>query len=184
MASPHTPAEWAAVAALGDDARALATTVATPRALVAALADRALHADATRLLAHLLPRREAVWWALSCARAAAGPAPTAPIAESLAATERWILQPTDEHRREAMAAAERADLGSAAGMTGLAAFLSAGSIAPPEAPHTPPGEFLAAKAVAGAVVLATVAGAGSPDWHRAFLDQGVRVGQGVGLWPS
>ena len=182
--APQTPQEWAKVAGLGEPAKAAATTAESPRALVATLTEQGMHADAVRLLAHLLPKREAVWWAWSCAKAAAGQTPTPEIVASLAATEQWITQPTDEHRRAAMDAANDADLATPAGLAGLAAFFSDGSVAPPEAPVTPPGPFLAAKAVSGAVILATVAGGGSASWHRAFLDLGVRVGQNAGLWPA
>jgi hypothetical protein len=182
--APHTPVEWAKVADLGDPAKAAATTAESPRALVATLADQGMHADAVRLLAHLLPKREAVWWAWSCAKAAAGTTPKPEVVAALAATERWITEPTDAHRRAAMDAANEADLATPAGLAGLAVFFSGGSVAPPEAPVTPPGPFLAAKAVSGAVILATVAGGGSASWHRAFLDLGVRVGQNAGLWPA
>ena len=51
---------------------------------------------------------------------------------SLDATEKWIAQPTEENRRAAMSAAEAADVGTAAGCAGVAAFFSGGSLAPPE----------------------------------------------------
>ena len=182
--APQTATEWAKVAGLADPAKLAATTAETPRALVATLTEQGMHADAVRLLAHLLPKREAVWWAWSCAKAAVGPTPTPEVTAALAAIERWITEPSDEHRRAAMDAANVADLATPAGLAGLAVFFSGGSVAPPEAPVTPPGPFLAAKAVSGAVILATVAGGGSASWHRAFLDLGVRVGQNAGLWAA
>lgn len=144
----------------------------------------ALYPDAVRFIAHALPRREAVWWAWVCARRAAGENPRPKIKAALDATERWIAQPTDDNRRSAMGAAEKAELGTAAGCAGLAAFFSGGSLAPPDAPAVPPGEFLAAKAVSGAVIFAAVAKEPerAPEQFRSFVAQGVEVTNRVKLW--
>ena len=119
-----------------------------------------------------------------CARRSAGEHPPPKIKGALDATERWVAQPTDDNRRLAMAAAEKAELGTAAGCAGLAAFFSGGSLAPPEAPPVPPGEFLAAKAVSGAVIFAAVAKEPerAPEKFRSFVAQGVEVTNRVKLW--
>jgi hypothetical protein len=59
----------------------------------------------------------------------------------------------------------------------LAAFLSTGSLAPPDAPVVPPGEFLAAKAVSGAVIFAAVSKEPekAPEKFKAYIAQGVDV---------
>src|SRR5215217_9597163 len=128
-------AELSTVSDLGDDARALlATGTPPPKAFIALLLERELHADAVRFLAHGLPRREAVWWAWVCARKVAGAEPAPPIKAALDATERWIIQPSEEHRRQALQFGEAADFGTPAGCAALAAFMSTGSLAPPDAP--------------------------------------------------
>src|ERR1019366_1277634 len=106
------------------------------------------------------------------------------IKAALDATERWIAQPNDDNRRLAMAAAEKAELGTAAGCAGLATFFSGGSLAPPNAPAVPPGEFLTAKAVSGAVIFAAVAKEPekAPEKFRAFIAQGLEVTQRIKLW--
>jgi hypothetical protein len=137
-------------------------------------------------VAHALPRREAVWWGWVCARRASGENPPPKIKGALDATEKWIAQPNEDNRRSAMAAAQKAELGTAAGCAGLAAFFSGGSLAPPEAPVVPPGEFLTAKAVSGAVIFAAVAKEPerAPEKFKSFVAQGVDVSNRVKLWES
>ncbi|HEY9226365.1 MAG TPA: hypothetical protein VIP11_06965 [Gemmatimonadaceae bacterium] len=182
-------AELCAVADVGDEAKALLPdngAAPPPKTFVAMLMERDLHADAVRFLAHALPRREAVWWAWVCARKVAGAEPAPPIKAALDATERWIVQPTEEHRRHALAAGEAAEFGTSAGCAALAAFMSSGSLAPPEAPMVPPGEFMTAKAVSGSVTLAAVAT--EPDKAGAkfkeFVQLGIEVAERTKLWPA
>jgi hypothetical protein len=176
----------ATVAELGEEAMALLRPDLHPLDFVALLMEKALFPDAVRFVAHALPKREAVWWGWVCARRATGENPPPKIKAALDATERWIAQPNEDNRRLAMAAAEKAELGTAAGCAGLAAFFSGGSLAPPDAPPVPPGEFLAAKAVAGAVIFAAVAKEPekAPEKFRSFVAQGVEVTTRLKLWAS
>jgi uncharacterized protein DUF6931 len=180
----RTTADIAAVADLGDEARTLLDGAPAPKDFLARLVARALHADAVRFLAHALPRRECVWWAWVCARKAAGDAPPQAIKNALDATERWIVQPSEEHRRQALVFGEAADFGTPAGCAALAAFMTSGSLAPPDAPVVPPGEFLTAKAVSGSVTLAAVAG--DPDHavekFNDFVNLGIEVAERTKLW--
>ena len=180
-------AELCAVSDLGDDARAmLAGNVPAPRAYLALLLERELHADAIRFIAHALPRREAVWWAWVCARKVAGAEPPPAIKAALDATERWIVQPTEEHRRQALHFGEAADFGTPAGCAALAAFMSAGSLAPPNAPPVPPDEFMTAKAVAGSVTLAavTVEPERAAEKFVEFAKVGLEVADRTKLWST
>ena len=182
--SKSATAAISAVAELGDKAQALVRAEAHPLEHVSVLVDQKLYPDAVRFLAHALPKREAVWWAWVSARRSAGENPPPKIKVALEATEKWIAQPSDENRRAAMDAAEVADLGTAAGCAGLAAFFSGDSLAPPSAPAVPPGEFLAAKAVAGAVIFAAVSGEPeeAPERFKSFVAQGVDVTNRIKLW--
>jgi hypothetical protein len=180
--------ELCVVADVSEEARALladGAPVPPPRAFVELLVARGFHADAVRVIAHALPRREAVWWAWVCARKAAGDNPPPPIKAALDATERWIVQPTEDHRRQAMAFGEAADFGTPAGAAGLAAFMSTGSLAPPEAPVVPPGEFMAAKAVSGSVTLAAVLKEPerAKEKFSEFVQLGLEVAARTKLWP-
>jgi hypothetical protein len=172
------------VAELGEEAMALVRPDLHPLDFLALLMEKALYPDAVRFIAHALPKREAVWWGWVCARRSAGENPQPKIKAALDATEKWIAQPSEDNRRSAMAAAQKAELGTAAGCAGLAAFFSGGSLAPPEAPVVPPGEFLSAKAVSGAVIFAAVAKEPerAPEKFRSFVAQGVEVTNRVKIW--
>lgn len=180
----RTMTEFVDLAGLGDDAKQALAPSHGPREYLQALLDRALHVDAVRFLAHALPKREGIWWAWVCARRAAGDAPSASAQAALDATERWITQPSDENRRATITAAEGAGLGTPAGCTALAAFLSGGSLGPTNAPPVPPGEFLTAQAITGAVVSAAVIREPerAPERFQAFIAQGLDVVNRLGLW--
>ena len=115
--------------------------------------------EATRLIAHALPAREAVWWACACSRHTA-PSGENPATETTLrdAAEEWVRKPTDEHRRTAMKQAETAGFGSPEAWAAVAAFWSGDSMAPPEAPKVPPQPHFTGLAVAGAVALAAARG--------------------------
>lgn len=156
----------------------------SPSEAIEFLAGKGLYTEAVRLLAHLLPKREAVWWAWISARRAPDAHPSPDESASLQATEKWLTQPTDENRRAAMVAAEKAQVGTPAGCSGLAAFLSGDSLAPPGAHPVPPGEHLAAKTVANAIILAAVSSAPekSSETLHGFLNDGLKLAERIGLW--
>lgn len=115
--------------------------------------------EATRLVAHALPAREAVWWACACSRHTA-PSGVDPGAEEQvrAAAETWVRKPSDQHRRSAMQQAEASGFGSAEAWAAVGAFWSGDSMAPPEAPKVPPQPHFTGLAVAGSVALAAARG--------------------------
>ncbi|MEP6491152.1 MAG: hypothetical protein ABJF01_00650 [bacterium] len=183
----HSAAALCAVADIGDEARALLSPAdSPPRPYIDLLLSNGLFPDAVRVLAHALPRREAVWWAWVCARKSAGAEPAPPIKAALDATERWIVQPTEAHRRQALQFGEAADFGTAAGCAALAAFMSSGSLAPPEHPVVPPGDYMTAKAVSGSVTLAAVVNEPekAPDKFQEFMKLGLEVAERTKLWAA
>jgi len=184
----RSTAELSMIAGLSEDAQKLlgGDEPVSPRDFLGQLMDKELHIDAVKFLAHALPRREAVWWAWVCARKASGPEPATPIQHALDAAERWIVQPTDEHRRQALAFGEAAEFGTAAGCACLAAFMSGGSLGPPDTPPVPPGEFMTAKAVSGSVTLAAVATEPdtAPQKFGEFMKLGIEVAERTRLWPT
>jgi hypothetical protein len=157
-----------------------------PREFLAALDEAEQHVDAIKFLAHLLPPREAVWWAWMCARGQAGDDASPEVRGALAATESWISQPTDEHRRAAMAAGEAAVFDTPAGCAALAAFLSGGSLAPPGITEVAPPRFGTARAVFGSLVLAAVVTEPekAPERYRRFYGHGAELANRVRLWDS
>jgi hypothetical protein len=169
---------------LGDEAKKLLRDGMTPRQFLDVLVQKEQFPDAARFLAHALPKREAVWWACLCARQAAGSNLPAKPAAALQAAERWTADPSEDNRRKAQAAAEAAEMGTPAGCAAMAAFWSGGSLAPPNVPAVPPGEFLTAHGVAGAVMLAAVITQPekAPEKYRKFFALGTEVGNGTNKW--
>jgi hypothetical protein len=165
---------------LGDDAQKLLREGMTPRAFLDALNDKKLPQDAIKFLAHALPKREAIWWALLCAKEVHGAKPAAPIAAALQATEKWITDPSEDNRRAAGATAEPAGYGTPAGCAAVSAFWSGGSLGPPNTPVVPPGEFLTAHGVGGSVMLAAVLTEPekAPEKYRKFLTLGLEIASG------
>lgn len=112
---------------------------------------------ACRLAAHALPKREAVWWACMCARAAPPDEPGTPAdAAAIEAAEAWVRRPDEPARRACMAAAEKTGFRSTEAWAAVGAFWSGGSMAPEGQPVVPPGDHLTGTAIGGAVVLAAV----------------------------
>jgi len=177
-------ADIAAVAELSDEAMGLLRPEIAPPDFVSLLMSKKLYADAVRFVAHALPKREAVWWGWISAKRAAGADPPPKIKASLEATEKWIAQPDDESGRAAMDAAKEAKTTTAAGCAGMAAFFSGSSLGPAHVPPIPPGEYLTAKAVSGAVIYAAVGKdpVNAPDRFQSFVTQGVDVTLKIKLW--
>jgi hypothetical protein len=112
--------------------------------------------EATRVFAHALPRREAVWWACMCAQHTAPEALPALDLAARQAAELWVRTQADEPRRLAMEKARAAGMQGPDAWAGVAAFWSGPSIMPPGSPAVPPPPHLTGVAVAGAVALSSV----------------------------
>jgi hypothetical protein len=169
-----SPEEVCATADLTPASTALLRDGMSSREYLALLHEQELYPDAVKFLAHALPKRQAVWWALLCARRVLPPDPPDPTLNALRAAERWVRDPGDDHCRAALPAAEAAGLESPAGCAALAAFLSGGSMAPPELPAVAPPAQATAQAVSGAAMLAAVITEPhkAPEKYKHFLDLG------------
>lgn len=169
----------------GDSAAPALAPTQSPLAYLEALASGGHFADAAGFLAEALPRREAVWWACRCAREAPGVPLSGGANAALHAAETWCVSPGDVNRRKAMPAAEGVGFGHPAGCAALAAFLSGGSIVPPELKEVEPPEHAFTKAVAGSILLASVAEPlAIAETRRKFLDLGLAVARGHDRWKS
>jgi hypothetical protein len=170
---------------LKEEARPLLRDGLSPAEFVAALLAGKQAAAAVEFLAHALPPREAVWWGCICLRHATAELPPPEQAACKAAVE-WVIDPTDDKRQAAQQPGEAAGLATPAGGLALAATWTGGSLAPPKLPAVPPGPFLPAKAVAGAVQLAAAKGdpARLADTQRLFVELGVGVAEGRFVWPE
>lgn len=165
---------------LGEDAAPLLDEKLDPAGFLALLMQHRQYADATRFLAHALPKREGVWWACLAASAGLGRQTTPLQSASLHAAEQWVFKPVEENRRPTLAAAQAAGMDNPASWAAVAAFWSSGSLAPPDQPIVPPPDELCAKAIAGAVMLAAVIQdpKKAADRYEAFLRQGVDIANG------
>ena len=136
--------------------------------------------EAARMVAHALPKREAVWWACMCAMhtAPADLGENDRLARELA--ENWVRQQNDKLRREAMAKAEAADFGTPEAWAAVAAFWSGDSMAPEGQAAVPPPGHLCGTAVAGSIVLAAVRGdpLRQPARLKRFLESGRNIAAG------
>jgi hypothetical protein len=139
----------------GDGAKAIAGADSAS-AGVDRLVAAGLHQEAVKLLAHALPKREAVWWACMCARAVPDPALPPPDAAAIEAAETWVRRPDEPARRAASVAADRTKFATPESWAAMGAFWSAGSMAPEGQMVVPPPDHLTATAVTGAVMLAAV----------------------------
>lgn len=184
------------------DAEALAAGAADPARVVQALLTAGMAPAALRVVACALPPREGVWWAWVASRhavtvqqqrAAQPPSspdeppplpPPAVAVETLAAIERWIAQPTDEHRRAAWALAEKAGMDSPAGAAGAAAFFTNGSLTPLGGPFVPAPAGLHTTLAFASVLASAVATdpAHMADIAGAFVAQALEVIKRLGGW--
>jgi hypothetical protein len=179
-----TAAELCQQFALGEDAKKLLRDGMAPKPFFDQLVEKKLNEDAARFLAYALPKREAVWWACLCARQAHGPKPEQKIADAIQAAEKWAADPSEENRRAAMPAAEKAEFGTPAGCAAVAAFWSGGSLAPPNVPAVPPKEGLTAHGVSCAVMLAAVMKEPekAAEKYAQYFKLGAEVAAGANRW--
>jgi hypothetical protein len=108
--------------------------------------------DAVTFCAHLLPRREAVWWACGCARALLRDIPRSRAAGLLAA-EAWVYEPDDKHRQAALEIGAASDSNDPLTWLALAAGWSGGLIAPHPQKPVPMPPYMTARAARIAVML-------------------------------
>lgn len=160
----------------GDDARALFER----------LAGAGLAIDALKVAAAALPKREAVWLALRCVQSLANDA-TPPVQRAaLDAARTWVDEPNDERRRATNDAAEKAGLDKPFGCVALAAYMSGGSLGPPDVPPIPPAEFLCgvASGLALEIALRQVPRAETGAVEKRFLALAREVDQQRAPWDA
>lgn len=162
---------------ISDSARLLLRDGQTPREFLDMLIDGRHHLDAVRLLAHALPKRESIYWAFECVRLPQCGSENAAAKRALDAIDAWLLDPSDANRRSAMPAAEAAGIGTPAGCACAAVFFSGGSLAPIGIQDVPPGEFVYAQFVAGAVAMSAVFSdpQHAPEKQRQHLSLGRKI---------
>jgi hypothetical protein len=108
--------------------------------------------DAVTFCAHLLPRREAVWWACGCARLLLGDILQSKAAGLLAA-EAWVYEPDEQHRLAALDLGQRSDSNDPLTWLALAAGWSGGLLGAHPAKTVPVPSYMTARAARVAIVL-------------------------------
>jgi len=164
---------------LADEHLALAGTVKTGPELVAALAKVGAFAKAVRVQAHLLPKRQAVWWGIVCVKSVGGELAPAD-ADAKAAAYAWVEKPGEKVRRACEVAANKTKFDGPGSWLAMAAFWSGGSIAPEEMGEIAPDEKLTGQAVSSSLMIAAVAGDATKakDRYRAFLAAAPQIASG------
>ena len=156
-----------------------------PLEFVALLMEKALFPDAVRFIAHALPKREAVWWAMGV-RAARGRRESAAEDQGARSTPPRNGSPsrTKTTGGRPWPPPKRPNWAPRPDAPDWRHFSAAAAWRRPKRRRCRPGEFLAAKAVSGAVIFAAVAKEPekAPEKFRSFVAQGVEVTNRVKLW--
>lgn len=164
--------EAAQIVELIEDGSEPPTPDVSPRAHFVALRQAGDRLRAVAFIGHALPRFEALAWAARVLEDEAGQALPQPDRQALDHALRWLGEPTEAGRREAMAAGERAGERSPERTLAFAVFMSGGSLADPDLPPVPPPAHLAGQLAAVAVTVAAYRAA-EPD---AVLDRALDLG--------
>ena len=170
----------AAQCELDDDVLPLISAETTTRQFVENLLQQSRFSDGITFLAAALPKREAVWWGcLSCGGSDASSLPP-DDRRAIEAARTWVIDPSEANRRAAEAAANAGELLTAPSCVAMAAFLSGGSMGPPEVPEIPPPDHLTGHTIACALSLA--AASGSDEVAKRALELGIAVADGKNRW--
>ena len=143
-----------------------------PATFLNLLIERKQYADAVRVLAHLLPEREAVWWACLCTWHAVGPRLTAREHTALGAAVYWVHDPSTANQKRAAAGAEPAERRNAAARVARAAS---------EAVYPPGSNAAAARRAAGSVATSVrwAVFRSPPDERERLYRQYLRLGNEI-----
>lgn len=170
----------AAAVELSAPARALLRDGLKADEFLALLERERLFRDAVQVVAHWLPPRSAVWWACQCVWSLYRPVPPGQVEEAaLKAALRWVVDPSEAHRRAAEAAGQAAGLNRPAGGVALAAAWSGGSLAPPGLPVVAPPPHLTALTVGKALLL--TAALAPPEQTEGHLHSFLNLGRELAL---
>lgn len=160
------------------DFLALAIQNISPYALIEQAISQQLYSDIITFLAHALPIREAIWWAICCAGGRDDW--NEKESDAIRAAKAWIHAPDENTRRHAGNMAILAGLETGAGWAAQSAFWSGGSMIKPEDPVVPPPPYLYAQAVAGSINLCAVLpnGENAKQYYLDFISMGLNIAHG------
>jgi hypothetical protein len=129
-------------------------------------------AGALAFIAHLLPRREAIWWGRQCVEAILG---RAAQDEAMELATQWVREPSEPLRRRALSLWRDSETRTPTHWLARAVAYSGGSLLAPDQPASPPAPDDCALAVNAAVVLSATRTAPTLilPWIRACAESGV-----------
>jgi hypothetical protein len=181
-ATARSAADICGHVSLSREAKELLRDGMTGRAFLDALVQRDDHESAVRVIAHLLAKPAALWWAGLCLWQATRPEPEPAVDEVLRVVLRWLREPSEEHRRTAKRAAETAGgPKTPAGVLALGVTFSGSSMSEPGLPIVPPPEHLSARMTSACVLLSASLGE-RDELMRHFVRWGLDVADGKNLW--
>jgi hypothetical protein len=97
-----------------------------PEAYIEVLSSAEKWTDAVTVMAHALPKREAVWWACLCASMMDGLSENKEEILARKTAEKWVYKPTEENRENALLQAQKSDKPSAGTLCCMAVSFSGG----------------------------------------------------------
>ena len=133
--------------------------------------------EATKLMAHALPKREAVWWSCMCSSSTAPADLPEADQKCRRAAEEWVRGQNEKLRYAAWDTAQASGYGTPEVYTAVAAFWSGGSMAPEGQPAVPPQPHFVGNAVAGVIALSAVRG--DPTKRDARLKRFLESGRNI-----
>ena len=132
---------------------------------------------ALQLAARVMPKRYLVAWLCQCAR---GQALEPEARAGAALAERWLREPTEQHRRAAFEYANAGGYGSVGAWFAASAGWAEGSLAPAGQQVVAPPEHLTARAVVAALnLLAAIDTANFHERRAGYVRQALAVLDGM-----
>jgi hypothetical protein len=123
-----------------------------PTVFLASLSARRQYENAVAFCAHLLPRREAVWWACGSVRTLLGDLQRA-RSDGLLAAEGWVHEPNDRNRTLALQLGAGGDDSDPSTWLALAAGWSGGLLTMPPSPPVQVPPYMTPRATRIAIML-------------------------------
>ena len=134
--------------------------------------------DAAAFCAHLLPRREAVWWGCASLRSFLQDIPQSRTAPLLAA-ETWVENPTDQNRVRALQIGTSGDNSDSLTWLAFGAGWAGGMLSTPPAPPVPVPQYLTARAIRIAILLGAphIPVSERPGRTTSCINEGIKLAE-------
>lgn len=132
--------------------------------------------EAVKFCAHLLPRREAVWWACNSARQMLGDIPKA-RGDCLVAAEDWVQRPSEELQKTAFKLGSAGDSNDPLSWLALAAGWSGGVLLANRDGPVPMPNYLTPRAVGIAVLLSSIGRRDRSDCLKRCVADGIKLAE-------